>query len=431
MEQVEEGDTVVLRFQDEPLNIMFAIGDTDQRVGKSRIATKSLIGFDYNSLFQVNDRNLELIYDQEIDLDNLLGDMDKTDNLSALKKGDNRLYVDTNTAQKLQKEDIQSMKSSGVSGSEIIKNLIVNSDTWSSKTEFSQEKWLKRKQKKYMRTARVVKAAPISICDVLRAKNHEKVCGIRWDVLSQLLNQSGIYSGCKVLVFESMSGLIVGSVAYRLRGNGSILAAYSGQQPHYQLLSSFNLDESSLNVIQPVPSNELGPAVDNFKNISAKNSEVGLEFSVKKDHAGDVNNSASIEIINQDTNSNIDQLIESNKVEKIYNSTGRNLLQLERSRLLLRDGVNRLIIASKFHPLPILKESIMLLTPSSPFVVYCEFVEPLVECYMYLQQFSLAIKLNIYDTWTREFQTLPGRVHPSMFMSNSGGFLLSGIRIIL
>ena len=144
MEKIKAGDTVVLRLQDEPLNLLFSIGDADQRIGKSRISTNSLIGFDYSSLFQINDRKLDIINDEEFDLDNLLGDIDATDQSNALKKGDNRLYVDTNTAQKLQKEDIQSMKSSGISGSEIIKNLIVNSDTWSSKTEFSQEKWLKR-----------------------------------------------------------------------------------------------------------------------------------------------------------------------------------------------------------------------------------------------------------------------------------------------
>jgi len=430
MEKIKAGDTVVLRLQDEPLNLLFSIGDADQRIGKSRISTNSLIGFDYSSLFQINDRKLDIINDEDFDLDNLLGEIDANDQSSALKKGDNRLYVDTNTAQKLQKEDIQSMKSSGISGSEIIKNLIVNSDTWSSKTEFSQEKWLKRKQRKYMRTARVIKASPVSICDVLRTKNHEKVCGIRWDVLSQLLNHSGIYSGCRVLVFESMSGLIVGSVAYRLRGNGCIIAAYSGQQPHYQLLTSFNLDEASLNIIQPVPSNELGPAVDYVKKNALDNTIVGVEFSGENSRKSELNDSFTIENINQDHIISNDKFNEKGKVEKTYNSTGRNIIQLERSRILLREGVNRLIIASKYHPLPILKEAIMILTPSSPFVVYCEYVEPLVECYIYLQQFSLAIKLNIFDTWTREFQTLPGRVHPSMFMSNSGGYLLSGIKVV-
>lgn len=86
-----------------------------------------------------------------------------------------------------------------------------------------------------------------------------------------------------------------------------------------------------------------------------------------------------------------------------------------------------LIIACKYRPLPILKQALGLLAPSSPFVVYCEFLEPLTECFLYLQQTSSALRLVMSDTWMREFQTLPGRFRPDMFMSTSGGFVLSGI----
>lgn len=91
--------------------------------------------------------------------------------------------------------------------------------------------------------------------------------------------------------------------------------------------------------------------------------------------------------------------------------------------------MNRLIIASKFDPLTVLKEAIVLLLPSSPFAIYCEFMEPLVECYMYLHQNVLAVRMQLSDTWKREFQTLPGRVHPQMRMPTSGGYILSGIYV--
>ena len=92
------------------------------------------------------------------------------------------------------------------------------------------------------------------------AKNKEKICSMRPDTLAQVMSQSGIYSGCKVLVFESLVGLIVGAAAYRLRGNGRILAIYGAQQPHLELVSALNLDDKSVEIIQPIPSVELGPA---------------------------------------------------------------------------------------------------------------------------------------------------------------------------
>jgi hypothetical protein len=88
-----------------------------------------------------------------------------------------------------------------------------------------------------------------------------------------------------------------------------------------------------------------------------------------------------------------------------------------------------LIIAVKFQPLPILQQCLNLLYPSSHFVVFSEFMEPLIECYLYLYENSLAVRLVLSDTWMREFQTLPGRVHPEMFMSTSGGFLLTGVYV--
>ena len=69
------------------------------------------------------------------------------------------------------------------------------------------------------------------------------------------------------------------------------------------------------------------------------------------------------------------------------------------------------------------------LAPSSPFVVYCEYIEPLTECFMNLQKKKLAINLHLSDTWMREYQVLPGRTHPSMSMTQSGGFILTGTKL--
>jgi tRNA (adenine58-N1)-methyltransferase non-catalytic subunit len=88
-----------------------------------------------------------------------------------------------------------------------------------------------------------------------------------------------------------------------------------------------------------------------------------------------------------------------------------------------------LIIATNYDPLPILKEAIHLITPSSQIVIYCEFMQPLVACYLYLQQSELGIHLQLLDTWMRDFQTLPGRSHPMMNSATSGGYILLGIRV--
>ncbi len=85
------------------------------------------------------------------------------------------------------------------------------------------------------------------------------------------------------------------------------------------------------------------------------------------------------------------------------------------------------MIATGAHPLHILKDALRLLAPGSPVVIYCEYSEPLVECYSYLHLGELAIRLKLVETILREFQTLPGQMHPLMKGSGTGGYVLYGI----
>jgi tRNA (adenine-N(1)-)-methyltransferase non-catalytic subunit len=253
---INAGDTVIVRMHDDKSTSMLKVLG-EQKICRSKVSTKALIGAPYGSVFQITaDRKLQLVKDDEDDEEMIYSltseGLNGTGNVivDELLKGDNRGYIDSNTAQKLTTDDIQRLRESGASGKQIIASLIANSDTWASKTEFAQEKWLKRKQKKYIRCVRIVRACPATVCEVYHAKNKDKICGLRWDSLAQVLSGGGVHSGSRVLVFDSVLGLAVGSVAYRLRGSGVVLGAYSGQQPHFEIVNSLNLDEQSLAVIQ-------------------------------------------------------------------------------------------------------------------------------------------------------------------------------------
>ena len=261
---IKAGDTVIVRMHDDKSTSMLKVLG-EQKICRSKVSTKHLVGAAYGSVFQITaDRKLKLVTEEENDdiLESSTSEgMDEAssgNDPDILLPGDNRGYVDTNTAQKLSNIDIKKLKESGASGKQIIASLIANSDTWSSKTEFAQEKWLKRKQKKYIRCMRIVKSCPATVCEVYHAKNKEKICGLRWDSLAQILSASGIHSGSRVLVFDGVLGLAVGSVAYRLRGKGIVLASYAGQQPHFEIVNSLNLDDQSLSVVQVSCSAGLG-----------------------------------------------------------------------------------------------------------------------------------------------------------------------------
>lgn len=184
---------------------------------------------------------------------------------------DNSHYFDSNTAQKLSSDDILKLRvryltklirhfvskfseydvqDDGVNGTSIIKSLIENSDTWATKSEFAQEKWLKRKQRKYLPRLRAMKSTPCSICEVYHNKSRDKILNIRSDSLGIILSQAGIRSGMRVFVFDGAIGLITGAVAYRMGGRGLILASYAGQQPHFELVRALNVREDHASIIQ-------------------------------------------------------------------------------------------------------------------------------------------------------------------------------------
>lgn len=137
-----EGDTVIVKMHDELDTMIKVISSIEQKIGKGRVDVSPIVGARYGSVFEIRGRKLVKI--DEVETQN--------EEYSVLPKneitGDNRSFTDTNTAQKLTDADIHQLRDQGASAKDIISSLISNSETWNNKTEFSQEKWLIRKQKK-------------------------------------------------------------------------------------------------------------------------------------------------------------------------------------------------------------------------------------------------------------------------------------------
>lgn len=85
---------------------------------------------------------------------------------------------------------------------------------------------------------------------------------MRWDTIAQILSFSEIHSSARVLVIESLIGLLTGSVAYRLRGQGAIASVFCGQQPHLEMVEWLNLSEEDASIIKSIPSSKLGSNAD-------------------------------------------------------------------------------------------------------------------------------------------------------------------------
>ena len=81
---------------------------------------------------------------------------------------DNRELNDAGAVnQQLTTEQIAELRGSGQDGAAIVAALASNSATYASKTEFSQEKYRKRKSRKYCIQATLVQPTARSICEVM------------------------------------------------------------------------------------------------------------------------------------------------------------------------------------------------------------------------------------------------------------------------
>ena len=47
-----------------------------------------------------------------------------------------------------------------------------------------------------------------------------------------------------------------------------------------------------------------------------------------------------------------------------------------------------------------------------------------------LQVGKEAVALQLQESWWRQYQVLPGRTHPQMSTSGTGGYILSGIKVV-
>ncbi|XP_059897471.1 tRNA (adenine(58)-N(1))-methyltransferase non-catalytic subunit TRM6 [Gadus macrocephalus] len=369
---------------------------------------------------------------------------------------DNRNIVDDGKSQKLTRDDIETLKEQGLKGQEIIQQLIDNSSTFRDKTEFSQQKYIKKKKKKYESTITVLRPSCRILAMMYHGREPGKICHLRYDTLAQMLTLGNIHAGGKVLVFETCAGLVLGAVMERMGGYGKVVQMYPGDGPVQAGLESFGFPPHFHDTLHTFPIGHVNALLAGTldtgppKELAAESSDASVP-SKEGEEAGRTNadtggdgggeGEGKPEEVKMETSTPAE--VEQNEREKlkaIRLQEKQDRMEVKRKKLAvaaaLLEGKNAdgLIIASRFHPSPVLLGLIKFLAPSRPFVVYSQYKEPLIECYTKLKENSnkehcAVINLQLTDSWLRHYQVLPNRTHPVLQMSGGGGYLLSGTTV--
>ncbi|XP_028997413.1 tRNA (adenine(58)-N(1))-methyltransferase non-catalytic subunit TRM6 [Betta splendens] len=351
---------------------------------------------------------------------------------------DNRHIVDDGKSQKLTRDDIETLKEQGLKGQEIIQQLIENSSTFRDKTEYAQDKYIKKKKKKYENTVTVLRPTCRILAMMYHGREPGKICHLRYDTLAQMLTLANIHAGSKVLVFETCAGLVLGAVMERMGGFGSVIQMYPGGGPVRAGVESFGFPAHFHDTLHEFPICHVNALLAGTLDTTAK------EPSADENQSGVVaeeeQNQREVEPQSMETSTadavGDDQ--EKNEKEKRKEAkTQVKKLKLEEKRkklaavasLLEARNADGLVIASRFQPCSVLMGLLKFLAPSRPFVVYSQYKEPLIECYTKLREHGGTVNLKLTDSWLRHYQVLPNRTHPLLLMSGGGGYLLSGTTV--
>ena len=354
--------------------------------------------------------------------------------LSNNKKRDNRHLVDTNTSQGLNQQELVAMRQApNKTGQDIVHELIQNSTTFAKKTEFSQAKYIRKKQLKYQVRCRIVKCTSATISQAVYLRDPKRCSNMIPETLACILSQANITAGHRILVWEDLpGGLLTGAIGERLGGYGQVFSIYTGPHPssHEVCIKQYNMTFGVQSTIHWVHAadifkkddddNDNNDDDDNNNNESKDNTNTTKANRQKQttrnnshDDDNDKNHNASaaeVDLEAQERNAmswpcplqdhtreylkTATMFANKNEQEEFLHKRCRRFVRkltrpspLESAQLLQRRPVDALILAIRnIELIPTVKQLWQYLAPSAPVVIFCEYLEPLTQVFSFLQQ---------------------------------------------
>lgn len=193
---VKEGDYVIV--QRQYYTKLHRVKNSSKLIlGAFTVEMNKIIGCKYFDMFQIKNipgsKNLYTL--QKVEEMN-----SASDSLNIKQSGkDNRNIPNNAESQTLTKEDIDKLKDEKFCSNSIIGELINNSKTFNMKTGYSQEKYIKKKEKKYCEYIQIRKPSIRLLAQMFYRQDCTKTLGIRIDDLSQIMTYANIHQDGKYL----------------------------------------------------------------------------------------------------------------------------------------------------------------------------------------------------------------------------------------
>lgn len=318
--------------------------------------------------------------------------------------------------QKLTSDDVQQLKKLGASsdiGQKIIDQMVAGHGGFDKKTVFSQAKYLRRKQQKFLRRFTVDRLGPSQLLQYYNERDNLRVLDMSEELLGLLMAYANVKPGGKYLVVDETGGLVVYAMMERMRAclesdglkfsndvAGTIVVVHENEHPNHVVLrySPFSAEQvaatvRNVNWLQfTEPENErilweeLLP-----EELAALKPSKQLQHERRKNRASDIN-----QVLDMVVEGNFDAFV----------------------------CVGTLSMSSV---LPCVLPAV---GGSRPIALYSQHKEVLLEAQHYLTADKRVLAPSIFETRMRPYQTIPGRMHPEMTMRGYGGYVLWGTRVL-
>ena len=470
--RVREGDPVVLDVNGDRAVLATASRGAKLRLRRSAISLAPLLGQPFGAVLRVSPdgRRLEPAPGgkQQFEWE--------TEGITAART--NAQLLDENTAQGLSHAEIEEMKRGGTSGAELVEALVRGSATFEGKTEFSQDKFRRKKAKKFLTEVAVHRPCARAVCEALHSRDPKRLAGMRADTLSLLLLQANLGPGARALVVEACGGVVAGAALERLGGEGMIVAAApaSGNKS-LELIRAFGLPREAMSIGRQVPITRLvrqvGGLGDEGEGESDGEGEVegeggGEGAGQEREQVQDGEGAGTVETAvvaameeegGGGTGAASTQQEEGKGGEGELSAPPRRprgkrgrdgaakqqkkpgggagpkhlrRLSLEDVAALREDPFTSLVLAAPhIDAKELILATLPLCAPSASFTLFSPWLQVLADCQYELQARRLAVNMTITECLWREHQVLPGRTHPHMTLAHgaTGGYVLCGTRL--
>lgn len=372
------------------------------KLGRDTIDLKAAIGQPYSSTYKLEPMcEKKRHYSLVICNNNLTRNQWATNGCGT----DNKLITDDSSSQLLSTDEIIALKESGETGQNIVERLLENSKTFQLKTEYAQEKYLKKKARKYCDYLTIFKPTIRLVTDVLyKQQTIPKTIALRFDTLAQILCRVNLDPGGKYLLYENGSqGLLQAILLNQLHDNGHLMHIFSltAEQNALKAVKAMNFSESKLKQMLTVSLDEI---------LNPKNED---DTSKEKEEEDIINCS--------------DKKRKSDEAYTQVKKKHRPITSTDGLHFLKSNKFDGLIVVCREEPTDFVKILLPYLSLSRPFVVYSAYREILVNMYAEFKLRRDVVFLRLTDNFMRYHQVLPNRTHPDVTMDDGGGYLFSGL----